>query len=160
MHSTPLGRRSHCYFPVIRLDQWLDIETATTLRRDGRMYRPFISPHRAAILGFWSCALVVFILALVPPTESIPSTGWDVNDHVLAFSILTVLGCLAYQAHLVNVIVGLVAYGSLIEILQSFTSYRVGEWSDLLSDCTGIAIGYVFLLLLRKARTYASAIPR
>ena len=115
-----------------------------------------ISLQAVSVAAFWSCALVVFILALIPPTDSIPSTGWGGDEHVLAFSVLTVLGCLAYQPRIMKVIVGLIAYGSVIEILQSFTSYRLGEWSDLFSDCGGIAIGCLFVLLLLKIRTYAS----
>jgi VanZ family protein len=41
----------------------------------------------------------------------------------------------------VVVLAALLAYGGLIEILQSLTPYRSAEWADLLADGLGLAIG-------------------
>jgi VanZ family protein len=44
----------------------------------------------------------------------------------------------------------LLAYGGLIEVLQSFTPNRVGEWPDLLADSVGVALGLLLAAGLRK----------
>ena len=47
-------------------------------------------------------------------------------------------------------LVGLLAYGGLIEILQSFTSDRMAEWADLLADGLGMVVGVALRRLLAK----------
>ena len=90
---------------------------------------------------FWVTAVVVMVLALVPklPPE-IPSTGWDKSNHFLAFALLGLLGRAAYRKHLVAVLAGLLAYGGLIEVLQSFTPTREAEWADVLADALGLGL--------------------
>jgi VanZ family protein len=92
---------------------------------------------------FWSCALVILILALIPPAPYLPSTGWDKTNHVLAFLVLTVLGCRAYSNRVAAVLLGAILYGGLIEVLQSFTDYRSAEWADLVADSVGVIAGRV-----------------
>jgi hypothetical protein len=48
------------------------------------------------------------------------------------------------------VLTGLLAYGALIEVLQSFTSYRFAERrGDLLADVVGLLLGWMVLQLVR-----------
>lgn len=101
--------------------------------------------------AFWACALAILVLALIPVTEKTPSTGWDVNDHALAFTLLTALGLRAYPRQLVNVVLGLIAFGLFIEVLQSFTPHRVGEWRDVFTNCFGIALGCMLDLVFRRS---------
>jgi len=35
------------------------------------------------------------------------------------------------------------AYGALIEILQSFTTFRSADWHDLLADGLGLLLGWL-----------------
>jgi VanZ family protein len=102
-------------------------------------------------LAFWSCALVVLVLALVPTAPQLPTTGWDKGNHVLAFSVLTVLGCRAYPARVAAILAGLLLYGGLIEVLQSFTPYRLAEFGDLFADGIGILLGRVLISFSRQA---------
>ena len=37
---------------------------------------------------------------------------------------------------------GLLTYGGMIEVLQSFTPDRMAEWADLLADTLGLALGW------------------
>ena len=37
---------------------------------------------------------------------------------------------------------GLLAYGALIEVLQSFTPNRSADWRDLVADAVGLALGW------------------
>jgi len=35
-----------------------------------------------------------------------------------------------------------IALGGVIEIMQSYTGHRSGEWGDLAADAMGVALGY------------------
>jgi len=104
------------------------------------------------LLAFWICATVVLVLSLAPATELTPTTGWDKSNHALAFSVLAILGCLAYSTRIQIVLVGLVLYGGFIEILQSLTPYHLAEWGDLVADIIGVAIGHGLLSLFQRIK--------
>lgn len=72
----------------------------------------------------------------------VPSTGWDKSNHLVGYSVLALAGLLAYPVRELRVISGLVAYGGLIELLQSFTGYRFAEWLDLLANAIGVLLGW------------------
>ena len=102
------------------------------------------------ILAFLACALAVLVLALMPSPPETITTGWDKSNHLLAFSVLTGLGYKAFPRKLALVMVGLLAYGGLIEILQSLTPTRSAEWLDLLADGIGILLGWALIRMLGK----------
>ena len=90
---------------------------------------------------FWTAALIVGVLSLAPALpRDLPDTGWDKSNHLLAFALLGVLGRVAYRGRAVAVLVGLLAYGAAIEVLQSFVPTRQAEWADLLADGLGLAL--------------------
>ncbi len=99
---------------------------------------------------FWSCVAVVLLLSLSPPAEHLLAAGWDKSNHVLAFSVLAILGCRTYPSHLAAVMAGLLLYGGLIEVLQSFTPYRVAEWGDIIADGLGLFLGFGLDIFSRK----------
>lgn len=101
---------------------------------------------------FAATALVVMVLSLLPLDADVPSLGWDKANHLAAFALLALLGCRAYPAQLAIVLPGLLAYGGLIEILQSFTAFRHAEWGDLLADALGIVLGWVIVRLMGALR--------
>ena len=103
--------------------------------------------RRVLQLLFALTALLVMVLSLLPLGPDAPSLGWDKANHMTAFALLALLGCRAYPAHTAGVLVGLLVYGGLIEILQSFTGYRTGEWADLLADALGLALGWLLARL-------------
>lgn len=92
--------------------------------------------------AFVICALVVLVLALLPSPPPGLTTGWDKSNHLLAFAVLAWLGCKAFPQRVAVALLGLLAYGALIEILQSFTPTRSAEWLDLLADSLGILVGW------------------
>ena len=104
------------------------------------------------IWAFGSVALVVLVLALMSPVPHMPTTGWDKANHLLAFAVLAWLGCCAYTQRLALVLSGLLAYGALIEILQSFTSYRFADWHDLSADGLGLVLGWLLTRMQRRKR--------
>jgi VanZ family protein len=99
---------------------------------------------------FWTCAAAVLILSLLPPTPYMPTTGWDKTNHVLGFAVLAILGCRAYATRIATTLSGLLLYGGLIEVLQSFTPDRYAEWEDVIADGIGIVAGYGISFFLKK----------
>ena len=97
---------------------------------------------------FIACALAVLVLALVPSPPPMITTGWDKSNHLLAFGVMTCLGCKAFPQRSAIVLSGLLAYGVLIEIMQSFTPNRSAEWLDLFADCFGILLGWMVIRFL------------
>jgi len=94
------------------------------------------------VWAFFACALTVLVLALVPSPPKVFTTGWDKSNHLLAFAVMAWLGCKAFPQRVIFTLLGLLAYGALIEILQSFTPTRSAEWLDLLADGLGILLGW------------------
>ena len=98
--------------------------------------------------AFIACALAVLVLALVPSPPPMITTGWDKSNHLLAFGVMTCLGCKAFPQRLTIVLPGLLAYGALIEIMQYFTPNRSAEWLDLFADTFGILLGWMVIRFL------------
>lgn len=96
--------------------------------------------------AFWACVSAVIVLALMPTATQVPSTGWDKGNHLLAFTVLAVLGLRAYPVHTVAVLLGLLIFGGLIELLQSLTPDRMAEWADWLADSLGLLLGWGIVL--------------
>jgi VanZ family protein len=92
--------------------------------------------------AFWICLLGILVLSLMPPTPQLPTTGWDKSNHMLAFAVPMLLSRWAYPGRTIKVAVGLLAYGVLIELLQSLTPDRLAEWADLLADGIGLLCGW------------------
>jgi VanZ family protein len=70
--------------------------------------------------------------------------------HLLAFAVLAWLPSHAYPQRSASVLSGLLAYGALIETLQSFTSYRSADWHDLLADGLGLLLGWLLTRMRRR----------
>jgi VanZ family protein len=72
----------------------------------------------------------------------------DKGLHVLVFVFLAVWfsGQYARQSYW-RIGVGLIAFGALIELIQSMVSYRTAEWMDMYADGVGITIGLIIALL-------------
>jgi VanZ family protein len=101
-------------------------------------------------IAFWGGVVAVLALSLAPVTTPMPSTGWDKSNHLLAFSTLAFLAHCAYPGRTVTVLAGLLAYGGLIEVLQSFTPDRAAEWADLLADGVGLLLGVMLARLASR----------
>jgi VanZ family protein len=97
-------------------------------------------PLRLWRLAFFTCAAAVLVLSLIPIDQPAPSTGWDKTDHLLGFAILMLLGVRSFSKHRMPLAIALLFYGIAIELLQSLTTYRFGEWRDVVADAAGIAL--------------------
>jgi VanZ family protein len=106
--------------------------------------------RRSKLIGlFWTGCLAVGVLALLPATLPLPSTGWDKANHGLAFMALGLLGARCWPRGRMQVLLALAAYGGAIEIAQSLTATRTGDWADWLADAVGLAMAAI---LWAKAR--------
>jgi VanZ family protein len=88
-------------------------------------------------------------MSLAPTGVQLPTTGWDKTNHLAGFATLAILGNWAYGSRTSTVMAALLAYGALIEVLQSLTTYRTAEWGDLLADALGITMGWAWIRLRR-----------
>jgi VanZ family protein len=110
--------------------------------------------------------LVVLFWAGLIPLKSLPGPDFALADkvwHLMAFGGLAglfsrALGhfgrpplAAARDAALVSV-----ALGGLLEVLQSFTTYRSADWADFLADSIGAALAYAALRGLHAAATSGS----
>ena len=86
-------------------------------------------------------AAIIAVLTLAPMPSGGPA-GSDKLYHVLAFA------CLAFPLPLVRprlalwVVLGVIAYGAAIEVIQPFFG-RQAEWVDLVADAIGAVVGAV-----------------
>ena len=87
--------------------------------------------------------VVVLYLALTSRPPPALDLGWDKLNHLTAFSVMAFTGILGFASRGRLVGAGLLAYGMLIEWLQSMTPDRQAQWQDVLADAVGIAIGLV-----------------
>ncbi len=84
--------------------------------------------------------IAVAALSLLP----MPDVGVsDKLSHVVTYVFLAGwFGLLAANWRiLAATVVGLMAYGILLELLQGMTSYRYLEWADMVANGSGILIG-------------------
>ena len=109
--------------------------------------------------AFSLCLVVVLVAALMPPQAIVPPMGWDKANHAMAFAVLAMLGCSAFPERKGPVLLGLLAYGGLIELLQSLTGYRSAETLDVVADGVGLLVGWTFTRLLWRIRP-ASQMPK
>ncbi len=102
------------------------------------------------LLFFMLLAVAWLAFTSNPPRN--PLVQSDKINHLLAFSSLAVAAAFAVAPgarRLALAALGLLAYGGMIEIVQSQLPYRSGEWLDLLADAVGIALGLALATALR-----------
>ncbi|MFT3821899.1 MAG: VanZ family protein [Rubrivivax sp.] len=94
---------------------------------------------------------VVCALAFAPHPPPALDTGWDKRNHLLAFASLALVAELAFwpaARRRAKVLLGLLAFGGFIELVQSQIPERSAEWVDLLADGLGIALGLALVAAL------------
>ena len=114
---------------------------------------------RAARIAFWLALTLLSILFLLP--QHYLASGvfdwWDKLQHTLAFGLLTLLGLLAYastkkqlktQVH--RIVVAMVLYGALIEVLQSVSGWRYGEFGDWAADVVGVLLAWLLFVMANR----------
>ena len=116
-----------------------------------QLLRPALSPRLAQPL-FAFTALVIGYLALTPTPPKVADLGWDKLNHLSAFCTLMLLAGLAWPRHQRRAAVGLLAYGGLIEVLQTQVPGRSAEWADLLADAVGLLLALALRQMVSRLR--------
>jgi VanZ family protein len=105
-------------------------------------------------LVFTSAILVFFaitVLSLMPPRTNLSIHANDKVGHFIAYAVFSLnvllLGKNIKQYSLSMLLI--VAYGILIEFLQSFVG-RETSFYDFLANSAGVSIGIMLFLLFRK----------
>ena len=95
----------------------------------------------------WALVLTICWLAFDPKPPPAADTGHDKLSHAIAFLVLAVCAVRAHPAQPLHRLFGaLLAFGALIEVVQSRIPGRSAEWADLLADAIGIALGALLAL--------------
>jgi VanZ family protein len=113
--------------------------------------------HSPRFRTHWRVLLVLMIgitcwFAFTPRPPGFDFKDADKVNHLLAFSGMTVAGCLSRPAGSwprLRVVLGMLLFGLFIEAVQSQLPARTAEWGDVMADAVGVLIGLgMFRLLL------------
>ncbi len=105
-------------------------------------------PRRWWWLGLAGLLLIAALSLLPLRAAALAIPNGDKLNHCVAYIVLMLYFGQLAGAHLrqrVSVIIGLIAYGVLIEASQSVMPPRTAEWADLAANLCGILIGLVLL---------------
>lgn len=108
-------------------------------------------------LFFCSALFMVRIPALFDQSNF---DWWDKAEHVVVFIVLGVIGFLAYPQTHFKLLVGLLVYGACIELAQSLTTWRQGDWLDWLANAIGVLLAWTGLLLFKRLYAEPANMPK
>jgi len=91
----------------------------------------------------------ITFFSLLPVAELPPVPGSDKTHHFVAYAALVFPAALAHAKHLKWLILGFFLWSGAIELIQPYVN-RYGEWLDLLANSTGLVIGLLMAILLRR----------
>jgi VanZ family protein len=85
------------------------------------------------------------------PRVALPDTGVsDKLEHLLAYGVLSLVGCRAFADPVSRILIGLVLYGIVLEGLQSLVPGRVPSLMDVVANTLGVGLGYLVLIFVRR----------
>ena len=102
----------------------------------------------------WLVGIIgVFYLATSPNPYPIPSSSNDKVNHIAAFTVLTGLFCLGFPGRQLRwAVTVMLAYGILIELVQSQLPYSDCSFWDVVADACGIGLALTLCLSLPFVR--------
>ncbi len=95
----------------------------------------------------WIWVIAIFYLSLTPnPPQPMHFWGADKLQHALSYCLLMLWFCQVYRQRISRFVLAmaLVSMGVAIEYLQRDTGYRFFEYADMLSNVTGVVVGWVW----------------
>lgn len=106
-------------------------------------------------IGITFC--IAYLSLMKAPKVVLVFSASDKVYHIIAYFTLTICWLLSFykKSYLkYNIVVFCILFGIIIEILQqSLTSYRTGDYKDVLANIIGIVLGlFVFNLILKKIK--------
>ena len=96
----------------------------------------------------------VIMWSSLTPVSSVPmaSSAPDTLLHAVGYAVLAALLVFSMRRPRPSIVVlGVLAFGLLMEVLQRMTGYRSFEWTDLLADGVGAAVGVLAAMIARTA---------
>ena len=100
-------------------------------------------------IAFYLASALVGVLSLAPSAALPPVSIGDKVEHVIAYTTLGLLGGASFERSVVRTILGLAAFGLLIECLQAFSPGRSPDAVDALADIIGACVGAGAAVALR-----------
>ena len=101
---------------------------------------------------FWLCFVGLTGLALSPAPYLPPLdifNWWDKAQHAIGYGNLAASAPLAYpKVGKLRLAALLCLHGCLIEVLQYFSGYRLGDWQDALADGVGVIVALVVFVIV------------
>ena len=101
--------------------------------------------HLKLLRIWYALGLLMLIGVATISLMPMPAVGGvsDKFSHLLTYFLLAGwFGMLARNRFmLIWILVGLIAYGMLLELLQGQTGYRYAEWGDVAANGTGALVG-------------------
>lgn len=97
-------------------------------------------------LGWLGVFLICYLSLMPNPPQPVSFWNADKLEHALAYCLLMLWFSQVYRSRLsrLSVALSLVALGILIEFLQRETGYRTFDYADMLSNATGVLMGWVW----------------
>lgn len=96
-------------------------------------------------LLLWIVALKLTLIVCLLPLPALVEVprGFDKLEHALGYFLLSAYAAMLFRPGrpLFGAMLGLIALGALIEILQAALPWRSAEWMDLVANALGIGIG-------------------
>ena len=88
------------------------------------------------------------------PTVGVPIGDWDKTGHLLAYFVFALLGYRVVPSprHYLYLCLGIVIYGGLIEVAQSFTPNRTMSIYDLVANTVGVAFAMIIVRTLFNSK--------
>ena len=113
--------------------------------------------NRLFLFALILAAAFTFVMATLPHPPRIPGNPQDKIQHIAAFVVMTTLAVPAFpRARLIHLILGLSAFGALIEFVQAIPAlHRDSDWRDWLADTVAI----LGTLLVRRFLAYVGRAP-
>lgn len=109
------------------------------------------------VLFFFTTAFVLYLATLKGPYP-IPSASSDKVNHLCAFLVLTLLMCLGFPRTRPRLCaLWMLAYGCLIEVIQSFLPWSDCSLFDVAADASGILIALLCLQALIRTGLWQNA---
>lgn len=95
----------------------------------------------------WVWVTIIFYLSLMPhPPEPVHFWNADKLEHALAYCLLMLWFCQVYRQRKARMLLAalLVVMGIVIEYLQGETGYRFFDYADMVSNTTGVLLGWAW----------------
>lgn len=94
------------------------------------------------LFWFFVVLLGVFVFAVLMPTSYVPfSPSQDKINHIIIFTLLTVVSRLVFRLNKIAWLSALLGLAAISEGIQYFLPYRQGSWLDIRADIIGISVG-------------------